>query len=184
MRWILIRIMPYIQDHSLHVLTSSPARYHWITDVPFLKKNWTELLTCCSAASNPRLLMNGVGSIYLLWLNCNNANTCCRWPPIVFGTKLSPRSDWKPVPLATVCEFVSVLSLADSEFVCWSVDCGCWVWEVAGNLGSGISMSAGNKASKTRVSCAVPILIQFINLTMHPIHSGSVSKSPQFFILI
>ena len=33
-RWILLWIMPTVQDQSLHLLTSSPARYYCATDVP------------------------------------------------------------------------------------------------------------------------------------------------------
>ena len=34
MRRILLRIMPLVQDGSLDLLTSSPARYHCTTDTP------------------------------------------------------------------------------------------------------------------------------------------------------
>ena len=35
-RWILLWIMPLVQDRSLDLLASSPARYQWITDAPHL----------------------------------------------------------------------------------------------------------------------------------------------------
>ena len=34
MRWILLCIMPQVQDRSLDLLSSSPARYHCTTDAP------------------------------------------------------------------------------------------------------------------------------------------------------
>ena len=35
-RWILLWIMPLVQDRSLNLLTCSPARYHCATDAPCL----------------------------------------------------------------------------------------------------------------------------------------------------
>ena len=34
MRWILLWVMPLVQECSLILLISSPVRYHWITDAP------------------------------------------------------------------------------------------------------------------------------------------------------
>ena len=34
MRWMLLSIIPLVQDRSLDLLTSSPACYYWATDAP------------------------------------------------------------------------------------------------------------------------------------------------------
>ena len=38
-RWTLLWIMLLVQDQSLNLLTSNPARYHWATDAYF---GWKE----------------------------------------------------------------------------------------------------------------------------------------------
>ena len=44
MRWIVLWIMPLVQDQSLDLLTLSPAHYHWATDGPnFTEQFWAEL---------------------------------------------------------------------------------------------------------------------------------------------
>ena len=40
MGWILLRIMPLMQDRSLDLLISSPARYHCATDAPLDAGTW------------------------------------------------------------------------------------------------------------------------------------------------
>ena len=46
MRWILLGIMPLVQDRSLDLLISSPARYHCTTDAPIVRV-LVHLMFCC-----------------------------------------------------------------------------------------------------------------------------------------
>ena len=50
MRWILVLIMPHVQNHSPDLLTCSPARYHCATTALFNKPHptWTKVINHCS----------------------------------------------------------------------------------------------------------------------------------------
>ena len=50
MRWLLLCIIPLVQDRSLYLLTSSPACYHCTTYAPEMNKwmiDWIRTITSC-----------------------------------------------------------------------------------------------------------------------------------------
>ena len=53
-KWILLWIMPLVQDYSLDLLTCSPVRYHWATDAPNTTIAETIPITPTATAAAPR----------------------------------------------------------------------------------------------------------------------------------
>ena len=100
MRWILVCIMPQVQDQSLDLLTSSHAHYHCATDSP------TPPPTNLSIISNLYMNIN----IHVWKLKCTTAGFCI-WPGLVTSCLSCTNVSWSLIPTRSLSWIAFLSSL-------------------------------------------------------------------------
>ena len=73
MRWILLWIMPLVQDQSLNLLTSSPVHYHCATDPPHSP---TSSMIIYTRQNKFYCTFKSLCTIFLSWMNITASSSC------------------------------------------------------------------------------------------------------------